>query len=113
LHFSTELATGKVGKAPQKKAPQNLSRCQLEPQLHCRDDGDIFPSIEIVEDDPAAVTFEVDRLAILPPGDIVPPLRIGETPLAAIIEMNETIPHETEMPAFESLSVHANTLGNF
>jgi hypothetical protein len=27
--------------------------------------------------------------------------------------MDETIPHKTEIPALESLSVHANTLGKF
>jgi len=89
------------------------SRRQLEPQLHRRDDGDILLPIQIVENEPAAMAFEIDRLTVLPPGHVVPAIRVREMPLTAIIEMDETIPHETEMPALESFSVHVNTFNDF
>lgn len=91
-----------------------LSRRQFEFRFRRGDDEDILPSLPVVEDQSAAVTLEIDALPALPPGDIVmAPLRIGEPPQTAIVQMDEILPHETEIPSFESFSVHENIFDDF
>lgn len=89
------------------------SRRQIERQFGRGSDRELFPAEKIVQEKSTAMALKIDRLPVLPPGDVMLPVGIGETPLSAVIEMNETIPDETEIPALESLSVHANNLNHF
>jgi len=89
------------------------SRRQLEPQFCRRNYRNIFLAERVAEHEPSAAAFEDDSLPVLPPGHVMPPLGIGQMPLTAVIEMDKTIPHETEIPALEYLSVHVNKFGRF
>ena len=97
------------GSARADARPGGSSRQFQHPLTRC-DDGHRFVAEDIPEDQRSAATGKLHHFARLPPSHIVPAGRIHDAPFAAILEMDDAIPHETEMLARKSFSVHGNIL---
>mgnify|MGYP007037356664 FL=1 len=95
------------------KPPPLILRCEFQCHFLCRNDGDGFSAGSIAKEEIASALIHLDGITGVPPSDVVDPIRICEVPLAAVFEVDQTIPNETENPAFWFFSVHGNNIGFF
>ncbi len=91
------------------KPPPLILRCEFQCHFLCRNDGDGFSAGSIAKEEIASALIHLDGITGVPPSDVVDPIRICEVPLAAVFEVDQTIPNETESLADASFSVHVNT----